>query len=163
MSFYQILQVEGGSGGRVLCYGMFPFIDGDVAYERAAEVAVVLGCEVFKFCFEEQGSCLVMFEAVLSDGEIGSFVISALDEFFALGHCLGAFCLFDGAFVDYSDIFNGDVSGQMYALCLEQGGGVVNMDVTFLRSTAWAEIVAVFQDRLARGLSDYLVGPEPRS
>lgn len=122
MNFYEILQVEGGNGGQVLCYGVFPFDDGDTAYERASEVAGALGCEVFKFCFEEQGGCLIMFEAVLSDGDIGCFVVSVLNEFFSLGPCLGAFCLFDGAFVDYSDIFMGDVSGQMYAFCLERGG-----------------------------------------
>lgn len=150
MDFYNALTVDGVDAGRVLCYGLFPFDGAMDSYQKALNVAEKLGCEVYRFAFDEAGVELILLEVDLNESVISEFIISAFDGLFSVGPCLGAFCLFDGAFFDYSDIFSIDIPPQMYAFSCVRGGPVMNFDIALLNSPAWSDAIREFQAGLAR-------------
>ncbi len=56
--------------------------------------------------------------------------------------------MYDGAFMDYTDIFGHEVSGQTYAFSFDSNSIVINFDLQLLSSTEWKKIIASCRKKL---------------
>ncbi len=56
--------------------------------------------------------------------------------------------MYDGAFMDYTDIFGHEVSDQTYAFSFDSNSIVINFDLQLLSSTEWKKIIASCRKKL---------------
>ncbi|MEZ5610449.1 MAG: hypothetical protein R3E45_08440 [Rhodocyclaceae bacterium] len=154
MEVFDALSVEGSKNYSVLCYGLFSTASLQAAFEALWVVENRSKSKIHRLIFEEWPNGILLNEVEASSGEdVPSTILLALDRMFDSGPCLAAFCMYDGAFGTYDDIFSPEVADQIYAFCFAKGQQIVNLDSVFLSTREWASVIALCNKRLRGSLS----------
>lgn len=149
MRVRETLLVEGTSKFAVLCYGIFPSGELEVAFEtlRSREDSSCSG--VHKFLGDGWPNGLILNEARIANQEaILCTITEAVVRMFEVGTCLASVCMYDGAFGSYDDIFASETASQTYAFSFSEGELVIALDASVLKSGGWASIIAQARKRL---------------
>jgi hypothetical protein len=142
MEVIDALAIEGGRGYGVLCYGIFNLSDLEEGFESAGVISSGNDGVVYKLYSEGWGRGVILYELELKEAsDVPARASIMLDQMMGIGSCVAAFCMFDGAFYSYNDVFSEDVADQIYAFSFGLGKSVVNMDRDFLQSRGWLEVI----------------------
>lgn len=149
MRVREALLVEGTSKFAILCYGIFPVGELELAFEKVRSREESMGSRVHRFLGDGWPNGLVLNEVLVTRQEdILSATAEALIRMFDIGTCLASACMYDGAFGEYDDIFSSDIASQTYAFCFSDGEPVIALDTNVLDSEEWGSIVASARKRL---------------
>ncbi|MDC8748677.1 hypothetical protein [Xanthomonas campestris] len=149
MNFTDYVSIEGTNFSSVLCYGVFPsiYIDGiDIDLNKNSSEKIQTS---HKLLDSEWPYGIFLTEVKLADfNDFCGQVYKSLSAMFNVGPCIGAVCMYDGAFMDYTDIFGHEVSDQTYAFSFDSNSIVINFDLQLLSSTEWKKIIASCRKKL---------------
>ena len=150
MNISDVLTVEGTSNIAILCYGLFDAADLDLAVARIKyEVAVGSFC-VYPLLNDDWPGGLLLNETTLpseyySDKEI----IKALRTMIETSLCRAAFCMYDGVFAGYEDVFGSDSASQTYAFCFVDEEPVLAPNSLTLESEEWMSAILEARSRVS--------------
>jgi hypothetical protein len=143
------LLVEGTTKYSVLCYGVFPLSELDSAFDVLNSIPNLADSHIYKFQDHEWPNGLVLYEVLAAQEEdVPVVTIDALAKMMKIASCLGAACMYDGAFGAYADIFAPESADQTYAFCLSAGAPVLNFEPSILASKEWELIIASARRRI---------------
>jgi hypothetical protein len=144
------LLVEGSSRFAILCYGIFPVGELDLAFETLRSRKVTLNSRIHRFLGEGWPNGLVLNEIFVTNPEdISCTIAGAMSSMFEVGGtCLASACMYDGAFGDYDDLFAPETASQVYAFSLSEGEPLIVLDTSVLTSREWGSIIAGAHKRL---------------
>jgi hypothetical protein len=149
MRVREALLVEGSSKFAILCYGIFPVSELELAFETLRLRGGAMGSRVHRFLSEDWPNGLVLNEVLVTRQEdIPRTTAEAMTRMFEVGTCLGSVCMYDGAFAGYDDIFSPEIAPQTYAFSFAEGELVIALDASVLMSSEWGLIVAHARKRL---------------
>ncbi|MEA9590131.1 hypothetical protein VC279_23745 [Xanthomonas sp. WHRI 10064A] len=112
MNFSDYVEIEGTELSSILCYGVFP-----PKYLDKIDVDLnIINSDFqrnYKLSDPEWPCGILLTEFQLVDFKyFGGQVCESLSAMFDTGPCLGAACMYDGAFMDYTDIFSNEFSNR---------------------------------------------------
>ncbi len=137
MNICNYLLVEGTTQYAILCYGFFQKDILNNKFKIISSENNLKNSFFYKFEDENWPSSILLHELHIMDNQDISVIIEfALKKMIADG-ALGAVCMFDGAFYDYSDICSPAVMKQTYAYSFAGGKSVLAMDTQILESKEW--------------------------
>lgn len=144
LSVADVLRVEGTDKYEVLSYLLFPAgLDMTTA---VADCRSVLGgpseTTLSSLVSDSWRAEIVVAERTLTDSaSIPKSVIDVLQKALRCSGCLGAVCMFDGAFFSFDDLLSADMAEQTYAFAFREGAEVICMSTDVLTSSGWGRIV----------------------
>lgn len=149
MRVREALLVEGASRFAVLCYGVFPVGQSELAFESLQSRVESMGSRIHRLLGDDWPNGLVLSEILVERQEdIPRATVEALNRMMEVTTCVASVCMYDGAFGGYSDLFAPEVASQTYAFCFSEGEPVINLDAKLLASREWGLIVADARTRL---------------
>lgn len=158
MRVRETLLLEGGLGFGILCYGVFSVGELDKVFERLRLKQTELVSNIHKFIDEEWPNGLLLIEVVVTDEEdVARVILEAMIQMFEVGSCVASFCMYDGAFGDYADIFSEDIASQIYAFSFVGGEPVVALDANILAANEWGSLIAGARRKLVECQKNKLI------
>lgn len=143
------LLIEGTSVFSILCYAIVPTPRLGAASESLRLAARASNCRVHKLVDETWPNGVLLGEFDVDDEkDIAAAVTSTLVRVFDVASPLVAWCMYDGEFGGYDDIFSKESASQTYAFCFRSSEPVVALDDQLLASTGWRAIVDDCRRRL---------------
>jgi hypothetical protein len=141
--------IEGSTKFAILCYGVFAVSRLDLAFDALHTKVSSSNGQVHRLLGDEWPNGLLLNELVVEDERrIAGSALDALTRMMAADSCLGAVCMYDGAFGTYDDILAPHAASQTYGFCLRGGEPVLVLDEHILASSQWGSIVAQCRPRL---------------
>jgi hypothetical protein len=142
------LLIEGTSRFAILCYAIVPMPKLSAASESLRLSARASNSRIHKLVDETWPNGVLLGEFYLDDERhIATTVASVCQQMFDVASPLAVWCMYDGAFGTYDDIFSEESASQTYAFCFHRGEPVVVLDERFLASAEWSAIIADCRSR----------------
>jgi hypothetical protein len=143
------LLIEGTSRFSILCYAIVPTPKLSAASESLRLATRAAGSRVHKLIGETWPNGVLLGEFCVEDEKhIAATVTTALVQMFDVVSPLVAWCMYDGAFGTYDDIFSEESASQTYAFCFCRSEPVVALDDRLLASAEWITIIGDCRRRL---------------
>ncbi len=143
------LLIEGTSRFSILCYAIVPTPKLGAASESLRLATRASNYRVHKLVDETWPNGVLLGEFYVDDEKhIAAAVTTALVQMFDVASPLVAWCMYDGAFGTYDDIFSEESASQTYAFCFRSSEPVVALDDQLLASAGWLAIVDDCRKRL---------------
>jgi hypothetical protein len=142
MKISDLLLVEGTSNITILCYGLFNAADLDQAVSMVEYEAAVGSFCVYPLMNDGWPGGLLLSETTLPlEYYAEKEVIKALRTMLGTSLCRAAFCMYDGVFGGYKDVFGSDSASQTYAFCFVDEEPVLAPNSLTLESEAWLSAI----------------------
>ncbi|MBO9740872.1 hypothetical protein J7432_18145 [Xanthomonas axonopodis pv. begoniae] len=151
MNFTDYVSIEGTKLSSVLCYGLFaPGHISSINIDLNKNVSEPIQ-KIYKLLDPKWPYGIFLTEVKLNNfNDFCGQVYKSLSAMFNVGPCIGAACMYDGAFMDYTDIFSDEVSDQTYAFAFDSNSIVINFDLQLLSSEEWKKIIASCREKVQR-------------
>jgi hypothetical protein len=150
MRLRDALLVEGTSRFAILCYAVVPISRLGAASECLRLAIRASSVRVHKLIDEAWPNGVLLAEFYVDDEkQIEATVMKSLVQMFDTASPVAAWCMYDGAFGTYDDIFSVESASQTYAFCFHRGESVVALDDGLLASEQWSAIIAECRRRLS--------------
>jgi len=149
MRVSEALLVDGTNRFCILTYGIFADLDFCSAHEHLLISSSDNVSQIFALRSENWKNGVLLSEiSVLSEDDISQTVAIEMLRMFRSGSCIASFCMFDGSFGTYDDIFSDELASYTYAVCFAANEPIIVSDASVLKLDAWRAIMNIFRLRL---------------